>query len=70
MDKKTAGHSEAMKAKMAPKHFTKNPIPGTKFTIAVSSAKGGVGKSTFAANLSKREWNELMESFGFTEKII
>ena len=52
MDKKTTGLSEAMKAKMAPKHFTKNPIPGTKFTIAVSSAKGGVGKSTFAANLS------------------
>jgi len=22
------------------------------------------------SNLSKREWNELMESFGFTEKII
>ncbi len=31
---------------------TKNSIPGTKFTIAVSSAKGGVGKSTFATNLS------------------
>ena len=31
---------------------TKNPIPGTKFTIAISSAKGGVGKSTFATNLS------------------
>ena len=52
MDKKTAELSEAMKAKMAPKRFTKNPIPGTKITIAVSSAKGGVGKSTFAANLS------------------
>ncbi len=31
---------------------TRNPIPGTKFTIAISSAKGGVGKSTFATNLS------------------
>ena len=31
---------------------TKNSIPGTKFTIAVSSAKGGVGKSTFATNLA------------------
>ena len=31
---------------------TKNPVPGTKFTIAVSSAKGGVGKSTFATNLA------------------
>ena len=52
MDKKTTGLSEAMKAKMAPKRFTKNPIPGTKFTIAVSSAKGGVGKSTFAMNFA------------------
>ena len=34
------------------KTFTKNPIIGTKFTIAVSSAKGGVGKSTFASNLA------------------
>jgi ATPases involved in chromosome partitioning len=34
------------------KKFVKNPITGTKFTIAVSSAKGGVGKSTFATNLA------------------
>ena len=34
------------------KTFIKNPIIGTKFTIAISSAKGGVGKSTFATNLS------------------
>ena len=34
------------------KTFKKNPIPGTKFTIAISSAKGGVGKSTFATNLA------------------
>ncbi len=34
------------------KVFTKNPIIGTKFTIAISSAKGGVGKSTFATNLA------------------
>ena len=33
------------------KIFTKKPIIGTKFTIAISSAKGGVGKSTFASNL-------------------
>ena len=34
------------------KSFKKNPIKGTKFTIAISSAKGGVGKSTFATNLA------------------
>ena len=30
------------------KKFEKKPIIGTKYTIAISSAKGGVGKSTFA----------------------
>ena len=44
--------NDAMKKKMEPKKFTKNPILGTKFTIAISSAKGGVGKSTFATNLA------------------
>ena len=37
---------------MKPKTFIKNPILGTKFTIAISSAKGGVGKSTFATNFA------------------
>jgi len=44
--------NDTIKAKTEPKSFIKNPIKGTKFTIAISSAKGGVGKSTFATNLS------------------
>ena len=52
MDKKTAGLSDAFKRNTAPKSFTKNPISGTKYTIAISSAKGGVGKSTFATNVA------------------
>ncbi len=41
-----------MEQQTAKKTFKKNPIPGTKFTIAISSAKGGVGKSTFATNIA------------------
>jgi len=52
MDKKTTGLSDAFKKGTEPKSFIKNPINGTKFTIAISSAKGGVGKSTFAMNFA------------------
>jgi ATP-binding protein involved in chromosome partitioning len=52
MPEKKPELSDAMKKKVEPKNFTKNPILGTKYTIAVSSAKGGVGKSTFATNFA------------------
>jgi len=52
MDKKTVGLSDTFRGNTAPKNFKKNPIKGTKFTIAISSAKGGVGKSTFAMNFA------------------
>tara|TARA_Y100000816_G_scaffold286818_1_gene268538 strand:- start:310 stop:1104 length:795 start_codon:yes stop_codon:yes gene_type:complete len=40
-----------MSQKPPTKQFIKNPINGTNYTILVSSAKGGVGKSTVAVNL-------------------
>ena len=45
-------NNDAIKKKMGTKSFVKNPINGTKYTIAISSAKGGVGKSTFASNIA------------------
>ena len=52
MPKEKPELSDAIKKKMSGKLREKNSINGTKFTIAISSAKGGVGKSTFATNLA------------------
>ena len=52
MPKEKPELSGAMKKKLGGKTFVKNPIQGTKYTIAISSAKGGVGKSTFAMNFA------------------
>ena len=52
MDDKKPELSAASRADLRRKTFKKNSIIGTKFTIAISSAKGGVGKSTFATNLA------------------
>ena len=52
MTEKKPEISQAMKEKLAPKKFVKTPIKGAKYTLLISSAKGGVGKSTFAVNIA------------------
>ena len=52
MNDKKVGLSDTMKAKTEPKTFKKKPYSRTKFTIAISSAKGGSRKINFATNLA------------------
>ena len=44
--------SQNIKSKVSPKNISKIPIKGAKYVVAISSAKGGVGKSTFATNIA------------------
>ena len=43
-----------MTQKPPPKQFVKKRIEGTKFTLVISSAKGGVGKSTIWKKLAEK----------------
>ena len=50
--KKTTENKENIKDWASPRSIKKSPVKDVKHLVVVSSAKGGVGKSTFAANLA------------------